>query len=217
MPDVNFTDDKLVMEAHSGTHVDALGHVWSEGRFYNDVPAEEATSEGVWKGGIEKVRHIVGRGVMLDIPAFKNVVHLGPGEVVTVEDLDGAAAAQGIEIEPGDIVMVRTGWYPLFYSDYKLWSTAFPGPDKNIAGWLKEKDVAALGADHPSVEVRRNVAKPEGAPLHRYAIRDLGVHLMESLDLEELAQDRVYECFFVGAPLRLMHASGSPWNPLAIV
>ena len=78
-----------------------------------------------------------------------------------------------------------------------------------------ERDICALGADHPTVE-----AKPptyNSAPLHRYALRDLGIYLMESLDLEELARDRVYEFLFIGAPLRMTGASGSPWNPLAIV
>ena len=117
-PEVHFVDDVVTMEAHSGTHIDALGHVWAEGCLYNRFPEAEVTSEGVGKDGIENVRSMVGRGVMLDIPAYRGVEHLGPAEVVTVEDLDGAAAAQGIGFEPGDIVLVRTGWYTLFYKDY---------------------------------------------------------------------------------------------------
>ena len=215
-PEVNFVDDVVTMEAHSGTHIDALGHVWAEGCLYNRFPEDEVSSEGVGKDGIENVRSMVGRGVMLDIPAYRGVDHMGPGEVVTPEDLDGAAAAQGISFQSGDIVLVRTGWYTLFYKDYATWSSSFPGPDGSIVPWLREHDVVAIGADNPTVEaVYTN--RPDPSSLHLHALRDLGVYLLENLDLEELARDKVYEFLFIGAPLRLMRASGAPWNPLAMV
>ncbi|MEE9198438.1 MAG: cyclase family protein [Dehalococcoidia bacterium] len=217
-PDLDIIDDVVVMETHSGTHIDALGHVWAEGCFYNGFPDEHASSRGVARTGIENVRHMVGRGVMLDIPAYRGIDHMGPAEVVTVEDLDGAAAAQGITIEPGDIVMIRTGWYTLFYKNRALWETSFPGPDRSVIPWLKERDVCAIGADQPTCELRIKVGSPEGGlPLHRYALRDLGVYILENLDLEELARDKVYQFLFIGAPLRLITGTGAPWNPLAIV
>ena len=77
--------------------------------------------------------------------------------------------------------------------------------------------MVAIGADNPTVEVRKDAAVHSGSPLHRYALRDLGVYLLENLDLEELARDKVYEFLFIGAPLRLMRASGAPWNPLAMI
>ena len=214
-PEISFVDDMVTMEVHSGTHIDALGHVWAEAEMYNGHPETEITSRGVGKNGIENVRHMVGRGIMLDLPAYMGIKHIGPEYTVTGEDLDGAAKAQGVSIETGDIVLVRTGWYTLFERNRALWSSQFPGPDGSLKPWLMERDICALGADHPTVE-----AKPptyNSAPLHRYALRDLGIYLMESLDLEELARDRVYEFLFIGAPLRITGASGSPWNPLAIV
>ncbi len=214
-PEVDFVDDKISMEVHSGTHIDALGHVWAENQMYNRYPSEEVSSEGVGKNGIENVRYMVGRGVMLDLPAYKGMDHLEPRYVVTADDLYGAAQAQGISFEAGDIVLIRTGWYTLFYTDHDLWKSSFPGPDGSLAPWLKEHDVCALGADHPTVELKG--IPYNSAPLHRYALRDLGVYLLESMDLEELARDKVYQFLFIGAPLRLTHASGSPWNPLAII
>ncbi len=216
-PDLHIIDDVITMETHSGTHIDAIGHVWAEGRFYNNFSDEYASSRGIERVGIENVRYMVGRGVMLDIPAYRGVDHLGPRETVTVEDLDGAAAAQRITLEPGDIVLVRTGWYKLFSEDRALWQTNFPGPDGSIIPWLKEHDVCAIGADQPSCELWDSMADGGGLPLHRYALRDLGVYILENLDLEELARDRVSEFLFMGAPLRLTHATGSPWNPLAFV
>ena len=217
-PELSIIDDVIIMETHSGTHIDALGHVWAEGRFYNNFSDEYASSQGVARTGIENVGHIVGRGIMLDIPAYRGVEHLAEGEPITPDDLDGAAKAQGVTLESGDVVLLRTGWYKLFYQDRARWETSFPGPDGSIVPWLKEHDVCAIGADQPTCELRIKVGSREGGlPLHRYALRDLGVYILENLDLEELAKDKVYEFLFMGAPLRLIHATGSPWNPLAFV
>ncbi len=209
-----FSEDVLTMETHSGTHIDALGHMWAEGRFYNDIPEDEAFDSGVVKTGIENVRSMVGRGVMLDVPAYRNVDHMGPGEVVAGDELDAVAAAQGTKIEQGDILLIRTGWYRVFFRDRALWESAVPGPNRSLAPWLKEKDVCAIGADQPTVEAQRVDGEPYY--LHRYALRDLGIYLLENLDLEDLSRNKVYEFLFVGAPLPLTHASGAPWNPLAI-
>ncbi len=216
-PVVQFTDDKLAMESHSGTHIDALGHVWAEERFYNNFPKDEVFNAAVLKTGIENVRSMVGRGVMLDVAEYRGVDHMGPGEVVTSDELDDIAAAQGIEIQQGDVVLIRTGWHTVFFKDRTLWDSAIPGPDGSLASWLKEKDICALGADQPTVEARKSLADPNPSYLHRYALRDLGIYLLENIDLEELSRDKVYEFLFIGAPLRLMYASGAPWNPLAIV
>ena len=218
-PDQSVIDDFIIMETHSGTHIDAIGHVWADGQFYNGFPADEyAGSRGVERTGIENVRHIVGRGVMLDVAAYRGVDHLQEAEAITPEDLDGAARAQGVDLQPGDVVMIRTGWYTLFEKDRDRWATSFPGPNGSVLPWLKEHDVCAIGTDHPTCELRIKVGSQEGGlPLHRYALRDLGVYILENLDLEELARDKVYEFLFIGAPLRLTHATGSPWNPLAII
>lgn len=214
----SITEDVVIMDAHSGTHIDALGHIWADGRFYNGFPQSGFNSLGLQKAGIENVTWMVGRGVMLDIPAYRKVDHMAPAEIVTGEELDDIGAAQGIKIEQGDIVLIRTGWYKVFYQDRALWESAVPGPDGTLAPWIKQKDICALGADQSSVEARKNIlTKPTPSFLHRYALRDLGVYLLENLDLEELARDKVYEFLFVGAPLRLMYASGTPWNPLAMI
>ena len=73
---------------------------------------------------------------------------------MTGEEMDAVAASQGIAIEPGDILLFRTGWHTVFYSDYALWSSGVPGPDGSLAPWLKERDVCAIGADQPTIEVQ---------------------------------------------------------------
>ena len=216
-PELDIIDDVIAMETHSGSHIDGLGHSWHDGQFYNGFSSDKyASSRGVERVGIENVRHIFGRGVMLDIPAYKGVDHLGPAEPVSADDLDNVAANQGVELKPGDVVLVRTGWYTLFGKDRDRWATSFPGPDASVLPWLKEHDVVAIGTDHPACELFENLEDPGDMPLHRHGLRDLGVYLLENMDLEELARDNVYEFLFVGTPLRITHGTGSPWNPLAI-
>ena len=216
-PELDIIDDVIAMETHSGSHIDGLGHSWHDGQFYNGFSSDEyASSRGVERVGIENVRHIFGRGVMLDIPAYMGVDHLGPAEAVTSDDLDNVAANQRVELKPGDVVLVRTGWYTLFGKDRARWATSFPGPDASVLAWLKEHDVVAIGTDHPACELFENLEDPGEMPLHRHGLRDLGVYLLENMDLEGLARDNVYEFLFVGTPLRITHGTGSPWNPLAI-
>jgi 5-methylthioadenosine/S-adenosylhomocysteine deaminase len=214
---VNFADDVVTMETHSGTHLDALGHVWRDGTMWNGRSADAVTSYGVEWGGVHLVPGIVGRGVLLDIARFLGVANLGLGDVVTVDMMEACARAEGIEIRPGDVLLLRTGWYTVFQRDRELWSQGEPGPDASCTAWLKTKDVIAVGADTPAVEGyvyrdRERLAER----LHVTALRDLGVYLIENLDLEALGRDQVYECLFVAAPLRLTRATGAPMAPLAL-
>ena len=211
-------DDVVTMVTHSGTHMDALGHCWNEGKLWNDRGVEHVTSFGINWAGIEQVPGFVTRGVMLDIARFKGVDHLGLGEVVTAADMDACAASQGIEIQSGDVLLVRTGWYRVFSSDNELWKRGSPGPDASCTAWLKEKEIIAIGADNAAVECYVSEGRDPNSPrLHITALRDLGVYLIENLDLEELARDEIYEFLFMAAPLRLPKATGSPMTPLALV
>jgi len=211
-------DDILTLVTHSGTHMDALGHCWNDGKLWNGRSHEHVDSYGTRWAGIENVRGFVTRGVMLDIPRFKGVEHLQLGEVVTVEDMDACALAQQVEIQPGDVLFVRTGWYRVFKSNYDLWKLGEPGPDASCTAWLKEKNIIAIGADNSGVEAYVAKTRPLLAPrLHITALRDLGVYLIEHVDLEELAHDQVYEFLFMAAPLRLPKATGCPMTPLAMI
>ena len=155
--------------------------------------------------------------IMLDLPKHRGVENMGPGEVVGGDELDAIANAQGFTLNSGDILLIRTGWHKVFYSDNALWNSAVPGPDGSLASWLKDRNICAIGADQPTVEARKSLSEPEPSYLHRYALRDLGIYLLENLNLEDLAKDQIYEFLFVGAPLPLTEASGTPWNPLALV
>lgn len=209
-------DDVITMHSHSGTHMDALCHVWYEHQMYNGYDAKElVNSDGALRNGIENVPAIVGRGVLLDIAGWKGVKHLEQGEGITAEDLDACAASQGVAIKSGDIVLVNTGWMTIFETDRERFNSGEPGLDMSTVAWLKAHDVAAVGADNHAVEVIE-VIPPEGLPFHFATIRDLGLYLLENLKLQQLASERQYEFLFIAAPLQLTNAVGSPINPLAI-
>lgn len=209
-------DDVVTMHSHSGTHMDALCHIWYDNQLYNGYSAaEHVNSSGSTRNGIENVPFIVGRGVLLDIAGWKGVEHLQLGEAITPADLDGCAAAQGVTIRPGDLLITRTGWINVFAKDRALFNRGEPGIDGSTIPWLKAHDVAAICADNHAVEAF-DTMPPAHLPIHSAAIRDLGLYLVEYLNLEELAADKVYECLLVIAPLQMTGAVGSPVNPIAI-
>src|SRR5262245_22833621 len=120
-------DDVVTMHSHSGTHMDALCHVWYHNEFYNGFKASEnISSNGATRNSIDKVPFIVGRGVLLDIAGWKGVDHLGVGEAVTATDLDQCAESQGVKLQAGDILLVRTGWLRVFETDRTLFDSGEP-------------------------------------------------------------------------------------------
>lgn len=212
----NSSGDALVMHSHSGTHIDALCHIWYDDKLYNGYDAKEhMTSHGVTRNSIDNVPFLVGRGVLLDIAGWKGVDHLELAEPVTADDLDACAAEQKVEIRSGDILLIRTGWINVFAKDRALFDAGEPGIDKTTLPWLKQRDVAAVGVDNLAVEVL-DAIPPEDLPVHRIGIRDLGLYLIENLDLNAMAEDRAYESLIVIAPLTITGGAGSPVNPIAI-
>ncbi len=209
-------DDILFMHTHGTTHIDALSHYWYDGKMFNGWPGAEVNMiEGAKRNAIHNVRGIVGRGVLLDIARFKGVRHLQKFEPVHAADLEACAKAQGVAIQPGDILLVRTGWYQLFNENRALHDSGYPGLDGDCGDWLGQHDIVAAGADNAAVEVYPLPVQGR-LPVHKKMLRDWGGYLLEYLDLEELARDKTYECLFMAAPLRIMNGVGSPLNPLAI-
>ena len=210
------SDDYIALGTHATTHIDALAHVWAEGRLYNDFSADTIRSNGAKHCGIDKLLHLVGRGVLIDLCAHRGLDHLPLGEVITGQHIEDCAKAQGTELREGDILLFRTGWMDVFRKEGAApFFKGEPGLGLDAAEWIGRKGFAAVGADNWGVEA----IPVEGsipAPVHRRLIRDFGVYLMELFDLDGLATDRVYEFLFVAAPLRITGGVGSPLNPLAI-
>ena len=223
---LQYSDDYLVLNLQATTQIDALSHFGAGGRLYNGYWAGVVTSHsGAKRLGVHNVADgLVGRGVLLDVARQQGVDRLEPGFVIGPDELDAAAAGQGVEVRVGDIVMVRTGWLGWWMEQAGAGERHgygdLPGVSPRCVPWLAERDVAFLATDTLAVEV---VPPEEGVPpmaLHVGALRDLGLLLGELFDLDELAADcaadGVYECFLVAAPLPVVNGVGSPLNPIAI-
>lgn len=209
-------EDNLFMHLHGHTtHIDSLGHVWTGEQLYNGHSYLSIRSSGMRKLGIENVGHILTRGLLLDLPPLRGAAHLVAGEEVAVADLEQALSRLGRAIEPGDAVLIRTGWNLVYARDPAEWERSWPGLGLAAAARLAERDVVLVGADMAAVETN---PFPPGttAPVHQLLLRDHGIHMLELLDLEDLAPAAPSEFLFMAAPLRLKGGSGSPLNPLAI-
>ena len=218
-----FADDSLFLYLQGGTQWDALGHVFRDGKMYNGFSAGEVSSHGARRCGVEKMPTIVSRGVLLDIPLLTGRQALEPGEAILPEHLDAACGAQGIDVRPGDVLIIRTGdmgrrrgrpgWDGYSAGDA-------PGLSILTAPWLHERRIAALASDTWGVEVRPNELPGTFQPLHLILLVRMGLLVGEIWDLDALAADCAadgrYEFFFVGPPLLIPGAVGSPLNPQAI-
>lgn len=210
------SDEFIAMCNHCGTHLDALCHGSSEGRFFDGMEVVQ-TGAGFRVHGVETVGPIVRRGLLLDIPAVKKFDVLPPAYEVTVQDLEEVVAMQGTAIRKGDVVLVRTGWMRYWDNPRRYLGAedpmGLPGPGLAAAKWLGGHGIWAGGSDTLTFEVRVPLA--DRLPVHKHFLTERGIFILEGVFLEDLAVDRVYEFLFVGAPLKFRGATGAPIRPLA--
>jgi kynurenine formamidase len=208
----------LTMTEHSGTHLDALCHQANELRLFGGIATDTAeTAAGFTQLGVETVPPLLGRGVLLDVAGWKGSSTLPPAYAISADELVGCAAAQGVEVHQGDVLLVRTGFGPLWHDGAAYMRAA--GVGKSGTLWAAEQGVVAVGADNIAWDAPDERDPETGATLcgHLYLIAQKGIYIMENLALEELARDRRYQFAFIGIPLKLRGATGSPLRPLALV
>jgi kynurenine formamidase len=160
---------------------------------------------------------IVSRGILLDIVRLHGTAP-ADGAAITLDDLQRAAAAVGVQPEQGDIVLIRTGWQERTKPGVSF--NEEPGINLEAGLWLAEAGVAIVGADNFAVE---QLPFPEGTvfPVHQRLIRDFGIPLLEGLVLrplaDALAQAGRGEFLFAAAPLPVVGGTGSPIAPIAVL
>jgi kynurenine formamidase len=212
-------EDVLVMASHTTSHMDALVHVYGDYKHYNGVGHDTMHAlGGAQKLGIEKVGGFAARAVLLDMVKYfggdDDWVTLG--RIITADDLQGAAKAQGVEVRAGDVVLIRTGYL-------QFWWNNAPNPmpfeqagiGLDAARWLASMDVVAVGSDNAAVE---SVPFDDNdfLAVHKVLLVDHGIYMLEFLNLVEPARDGVYEGVITVAPLKVTGATGSPINPIFI-
>ncbi len=221
---IGAADDVVLMSTQGGTQWDALGHMFYDGKMWNGYSATEVSSLGAERNDIAQYRdRIVSRGVLLDLPRFLGVDWCEPGRATTGEELDACAAAQGVEIRRGDILLIRFGQIAQCraagsWGDYAGGDA--PGLAFDTLGWIVDREIAGLATDTWGAEVRPNEFSYVNQPWHRVALPSMGLLVGEIFDLEALAtdcaHDGIYEVFFTACPLPITGAVGSPVNPIAI-
>ena len=199
-----------------GTQFDGFAHQSHEDSHYNCVKTGDiATRGGFTKFGMDKVGMLMTRGVLLDIAGLKGVEILPDTYEVTVEDLEAAMKRQNVRIQPGDAVLIHTGWGRLYGKDNARYVKSCPGLGERAAEYLAKLDPMLLGADNWPVEVAPNPDPKISLPVHQIALVVNGIHLLENLKLSELAAKRIYEFAFVMQPIKAAF-TGSTVAPVAI-
>ncbi len=222
-PRLSFAMDRVAMNIHGNadSHIDALCHVLYDGVLYNDVPAQTVTAAGASELSIDVAGDgIAGRGLLLDIPRTRGVPWLEPGDHVTTDDLAAAETAQEERIGQGDLLFVRVG-HRRRRNELGPWDAARAraGLHPTALELLAERQIAVLGSDGNN-DTAASAVDGVDFPVHVLAINALGLHLLDYLQLEDLAavcaELRRWSFLCVIAPLRLRAGTGSPVNPIAI-
>ena len=225
-----YHDEFLATEiGQTGTQFDGLAHIGcevgkrgdlGEMRFYNGFSELDIyNANGMKKLGIEKIKPIFTRGVLVDMVAFRGR-NLNLGEEIKPADLLGALQRQGIaeaSFQPGDAIFFRTGWSEQHWiKDNAKFNEGCPGIGLDVAKWIAQKQLCVAGADTWPVEVVPSVDPNLPFICHQELITKHGIFLHENLDLSEVARERAYEFVYVMTPLRIKGATGSPGRPIAI-
>ena len=215
------SDDSVHMALQCATHWDGLGHVSYGGQMWNGYPASAITEFGATRCGIHNVTSLVSRGVLLDVARVKGVRRLDPGYAIGPEDLDAAADLAGVTVEPGDVVLVRTGQMELLEQGDKAgYGGETAGPGMEAARWFRRHDVAAVATDNFPFEVFPCERDDAMLAVHLLHLVDMGMTQGQNWVLDALADDCAddgrYTFLLSASPEPFVNAVGSPVNPVAL-
>jgi kynurenine formamidase len=220
---VCFSEDVVTLATQCATHWDALAHASYGGVIYNGYPASTVSADGAARCGIHRLGTVVSRGVLLDVARALGRDVLEPGHPIMPGDLDEALALAGVELEPGDIVLVRTGqMVHLAPGRRDLMAYTFPSPGLTIetAGWFHHHDVAAVATDTLVFEVYPSQHDDAYLPVHLLHLVEMGLTKGQNWVLDALAEDCAadgrYSFLLDATPLPLTQGLGTPLNPVAL-
>src|SRR5262245_22869464 len=218
---------------HGAPSFDAIGHIGRDGKLFGGVDAVAATSDsrGIGRSGVGAhldIDHypkdlLVNRGVLLDVARFVqgNQSPLPGAFEITAQHLADTANAQRVSLEPGDTVLIRTGWGQHFTGNPTLYAGPdSPGPSVGGAQFLIDHGARVVGNDTLTFEKRPPLLFTptfQIFPVHMLLIADHGIHIIENFFLEELSAEGVYEFLLVVPPLRIRGGTGSGLRSFALV
>jgi kynurenine formamidase len=213
---ISFANDLFTMGGHTGTHLDAKVHCARNNRVTGEIDISEHQDyqNGISIMGIDRTPPIVKKGILLDIPANLETAVLPHEYAITAGDMQSAAKKEGVEIEEGDVVLIRTGWSKYWNDRQKYLSheEGVPGVVEDGARFLAQKKISYSGTDTTAYEKTPSAT----LPCHVILLVENGIQIIEMLNLEELSRERVYTFLFIALPLKIRGGVGSPIRPIAI-
>ncbi|MEV0092518.1 cyclase family protein [Streptomyces sp. NPDC050738] len=217
------SDDAVTMGLQAATHWDALTHASHSGKIYNGRPASTITPHTRAEfSGIDKARHVVSRGVLLDVARAKGLDRLEGGYAVTPQDLDEAEELAGTKVRSGDIVLVRTGQMQVYFTgDKHGYGYPSPGLSVRTPEWFHARDVAAVANDTLTFEIFPPEIENLWLPVHALDLVEMGMLQGQNWNLEELstacAEDKRYSFLLSAMPEPFVGGTGTPVAPVAIL
>jgi kynurenine formamidase len=220
--DVNFhwQSEMLMGTVHSGTHIDALSHITcgeDHGWFGGGSAESDLGDFGPLRDDATEIPPIIARGVLIDVAGFRGLDALGAHEAIGPDELREALARQGTEVRAGDVALIRTGYLSGWPDADFIAAHEQAGIDRDAALWLAERGVVAVAGDTESLEVLPSTVPGNPHPVHIALLVERGIFIIEMVNCEELARDRVYEFCFVCLPTAIRGATGSMVRPVALV
>lgn len=217
--DVGFAIDKVEMDLHTGTHVDALGHVARGDAMHGGARVGEIVHDsGLAALASQDIPPIISRGVLLDVAKVAGRKSLPLGHVVTADDLQKALRDAGVTLQAGDVALVHTGWLGEHFADPPAYvEPGYPGIDLDAANLLIEQGAFAIAVDNISIEPMLSQQADDLARVHVRCLLDAGVYLIENVQTQELADAGVTEFAFVCASVKFEGGTGGPVRPLALI
>jgi kynurenine formamidase len=216
----------LFINDNVGTQIDGLGHITAgdDNHWYNGFKeADWGGNFGIRKCDVTTIPPIIARGVLIDVAGARGVEALPSHFKITADHLQDALEKQQTKLQPGDVVLVRTGVLRYWGEDGgdhdKLRQHDSAGIDLGAAKWLVEQQGAILiGADTSGLEYLPAANDPPSfLPVHRYLLVDQGVHIGEFHYLEELAKTKTYEFCYVCSTNKIRGTTaGFTLRPLAL-
>lgn len=210
----------VTFHGYAHSHLDAVCHLFHDGKMYNGYSRDEVTAEGCKKLAITNASDgIFTRGVLMDIPRLLGGRFLEPGHAIYPADLEAWEKKAGLRVGAGDVVLIRTGRWAR-WEEKGPWALAesSAGLHASSVAWLRERDVAVLGSDVAS-DVFPSGVEGESHPVHLLVLYALGMPIFDNLDLEAVAaaaaERNRWEFLLTAAPIRITEGTGSPLNPIA--
>lgn len=206
--------EMITLGGHVGTHIDALSHFSCDGKLHGGVEPVQSYSDGVTTYGVDTVEPIFRPAVLFDVARLEGVDALPLDFIVTPEHLESC----GVIPQEGGIALIRTGWGS-YWNDAGRFITGGggsvvrgPGVKKPGAQWLSKHGIFAVGSDTVAFE-----HVPSSMEVHVHLLVEKGIHIIECLNLETIAEAGVKEFLFVALPLKIRGGTGSPIRPVGIV